>query len=100
MPTSDEDLAKEQARVEKLRQQLADEEAKRVERERSLANDITLAQLQAEAAQLEARLAVAKEQGKVATVKDGAAAPLDAAKAQMEQAVAAQKAAESTKKES
>lgn len=94
MPTSDEDLQKQSDRVQKLREQVAAEEAKRTTRERDLANDVTMAQLQAEEATLEARLAVAKDAGKVASVKAGAAAPLEAAKEQMERAVAQKKAAE------
>lgn len=94
MPTSDEDLQKQSDRVQKLREQVAAEEAKRTTRERDLANDVTMAQLQAEEAALEARLAVAKDAGKVGSVKAGAAAPLEAAKEQMERAVAQKKAAE------
>ena len=100
MPTSDEDLQKQAERVQKLREQVADAEAKRTERERELANDVTMTQLQAEAAALEARLAVAKEQGKVGSVKEGASAPLDAAKDLLERAVAQKKAAEAAPKES
>jgi hypothetical protein len=94
MPTSDEDLQKKAERVQKLREQVTNAEATRVQREADLANDITMRQLEAEEAALEARLAVAKEAGKVANVKQGAAAPLDAVTEQMERAVAQQKAAE------
>lgn len=100
MPTSDEDLQKEAERVQKLREQVSNAEAKRTERERELANDVTMTQLQAEAAALEARLAVAKEAGKVSSVKDGASAPLDAAKEQLRRAVAQKEAAEAAPKES
>lgn len=93
MPTSDEDLQKRAEQVQKLREQVADEEAKRTDRERALANDITMAQLDAEAAQLEARLQVAKNAGKVSEVKSGAQAPLDAAKEQMRVAQAQLEAA-------
>jgi hypothetical protein len=99
MPTSDEDLQKQSERVQKLREQVADAEAKRVERESSLANDVTMAQLQAEEAALEARLAVAKEAGKVGNVKSGASAPLDAAKEQLKRAVAQKEAAEKAPEE-
>lgn len=94
MPTSDEDLQKKSDRVQKLREQVAAEESKRTTRERELANDVTMAQLEAEEAKLEARLAATKEQGKVSAVKEGAAAPLSAAKEEMERAVAQKKAVE------
>lgn len=92
MPTSDEDLAKKADSVQKLREQVADAEAKRVERERSVSNDITMAQLESEEAALRARLAAAREASKVSTVKSGAEAPLAAAKEQMEAAVAQEQA--------
>src|SRR5437868_11997458 len=93
MPTSDEDLQKQQERVAKLRGQVADAEMTRETRERELSNDITMTQLEAEEAQLDARLALAKQQGRVSAVKDGAAAPLDAAKEALTRSVAAEKAA-------
>ena len=93
MPTSDEDLQKKADRVKTLRQQVARAEATRIDRERSVANDIQMTQLEAEEAALEARLAVAKEAGKVSVVRDGIAAPLDAAKDQLAAAVAQQQAA-------
>lgn len=96
MPTSDEDLQAQADKVEKLREQVANAEAKRTERERELSNDITMTQLQAEEAALEARLTVAKEQGKVGSVKAGAGAPLDAAKDQLKLAVASRDAASSS----
>lgn len=92
MPTSDEDLQKKQEHVEKLRQQLADEENKRVERETELSNDIAAGQLDAEAARLEAQLTAAKSANKVSAVKAGASAPIEAAKAEMATAVEQQKA--------
>ena len=93
MPTSDEDLQKEMDRVQKLREQVADAEAKRVSRERELANDVTMNQLQAEAAQLEARLTVQSDSSKVANVKSGAAAPIEATKEELKRAVAMRDAA-------
>ncbi len=80
MPTSDDDLLKKQANVEKLRQQLVTAEASRVNRELELSNDVTAAQLDAEAARLEADLAVAKDLSRVTAVKSGASAPLDTAR--------------------
>jgi hypothetical protein len=80
MPTSDDDLRKKQEHVQKLRQQLAAAEASRVSREVELANDVTAAQLDAEAARLEADLGVAKDMAKASNVRSAAAAPLDAAR--------------------
>lgn len=79
-PTSDEDLQKLQNDVDTLRERVAAEEAKRVERERLAANDVTAAHLNAEKARLEAQLASAKEAGKAAAVKEGLSGPLEAAK--------------------
>lgn len=97
MPTSDEELQAKADRVEKLRSQVAAEEAKRATREREIANDITAAQLDAEAAALETRLQVAKDAGKVSAVKEGASAPLDAARESLATAVAQQDAAKEAK---
>jgi acetylornithine/succinyldiaminopimelate/putrescine aminotransferase len=96
MPTSDEDLAKKADNVQKLREQVADAEAKRVERERAVSNDLTFAQLESEEAALRARLAAAREASKVTTVNSGAEAPLAAVKEQMEAAVAREQAVAAT----
>jgi hypothetical protein len=77
--TSDEDLDKMRDRVEKLRQQVATEEAKLTERQADLQNDITAAQLETETARLEAQLQAAKEANKVSTVKEGVSSLLAAA---------------------
>jgi len=92
MATSDEDLAKKADDIQKLREQVAAEEAKRVDRERAVTNDLTMAQLQSEEAALRARLASAREASKVTNIKSGAEAPLAAAQAQMEAAVAQEQA--------
>ena len=96
MPTSEEDLQRKAEELQKLREQVQDAETVRVEREREIANDVTMRQLEAEEAALRARLAVAKDAGKVAAVKSGAAAPLEAVKEQLQAATAQQKAAEKT----
>jgi hypothetical protein len=90
-PVSDEDVARKVERVEKLRQQVADANAKRLENERAQTNSIQFAQLEAEEARLELELTRAKSASTVSAAKSGASAPLDAAKASMEAAVAAQK---------
>jgi hypothetical protein len=76
---TDEDLAKKQASVAKLRQQVEDADRLRITRERDQANDITYAQLDAEEARLQAQLDAAKAAAKVGSVKDAASAPLAAA---------------------
>lgn len=60
MTVTDEELAAQQQRVAVLRQQVIDENAKRVARENSLQNDVTYNQLAVEAANLEAELAAAR----------------------------------------
>jgi hypothetical protein len=77
MPTSDEDVQAAQAAVQKLREQVATARAEAVEREASLANDVTMVQLEREAYGLQAELAQLKERAKAANVKAGAAAVLD-----------------------
>lgn len=80
MPTSDEDLQKKREEAQRLREQVANEEAKRLEREREATNEIEAATLDAEIAQLKANLAAAKESAKVGVVKGGTSAPIEAAK--------------------
>lgn len=80
MPTSDKELDKKRQRVEKLREQLASEEAGRVEHAREISNDVVGAQLDAEAARLEGQLAEAKRLGRVTEAKSGASALIEAAK--------------------
>lgn len=60
MPTSDEDLQKLKDKVESLREAVRDEDAKRLEYEASLANDIVAEQLTAEKERLELQLSDAK----------------------------------------
>ena len=77
---SDEDLAKQQERVNKLRQQVAEAEATRTAREREQANAITMEQLKAEEARLQANLDAAKAGGSASAVKEGASGPLEQAR--------------------
>ena len=100
MPTSDEELAAKRAQVEKLRVNVATENAKREQRERELANDVHAAQLDAEIAQLEVQLEQAKASNKVAAVKEGATGPLQAAVEDKKAAEAQAKAVTATDKES
>jgi hypothetical protein len=99
---TDEDLAKQQATVEKLREQVADAERTRLDRERSQHNAIRMAELQAEEARLTAQLASARDAAKAGSVQQGAAAPLEAARADLavaqEQAAATQAATDTSGK--
>ena len=98
MATTDEELDQKRQHVQKLRDQVAQEEAKRIEREADLVNDIAAAQLDAEATRLEAQLAEAKRQNKVNEVKSGASTVLDAIKADQQQANEVAKAQEAAAK--
>lgn len=99
---SDEDLAAQQAKVEKLRQQVEDAERTRLENERSQHNAIRMAELQAEEARLTAQLTEARAVATKTAAREGAAAPLEAARnaaAQaQEQAAAAEKTASNNEK--
>jgi hypothetical protein len=77
MSTTDEELDKERDRIAKLREQIAEANSAREDRERGLTNDIAKAQLQAEGARLEAELAEAKAAAKASTVKAGASDQLE-----------------------
>jgi hypothetical protein len=78
--TTDKELATKRARVEKLRQQLANAESTRVAREQETSNDVLAAQLDAEASQLEAQLAEAKRTSKVTVVREGVQTITDVAR--------------------
>lgn len=87
MPTSDEDLQKLQVEVQKLRDDVAAQEAAAATRARESDNDIAAAQLTAERTRLQAQLAAAKDAAKATNIKSGASAPLAAAKADMQLAL-------------
>lgn len=80
---TEKDLEQKRARNERLREQIADAEAKAaaVSQEQNFAVEGAL--LDAEAARLDAQLAAAKEAAKVSNIKAGAAGPLAAAEAQL-----------------
>lgn len=99
MATTEKELDEKRQRNERLREQLAAEEAKRLTREAEVSNDVTAKNLDAEAARLEAQLAAAKETNKVAAVKSGAAAPIEAAQAQLDNATAFAKAEDARRAE-
>lgn len=91
---SDEELQAKRDRVAKLREQLANEEAKASVRVREQENAIEAAQLDAEEARLQLQLHNAKEGAKVASVKQGVEPVLTSAKEQMRLAEAQLKAAQ------
>lgn len=88
MAVEEKELDQLRARAERLREQIAEAEAKAAETVRSQEGDIEKAQLETEVAMLERRLAEAKDAAKVSTVKEGAAGPLDQVTTQLEAAVA------------
>jgi hypothetical protein len=92
MAITDEELDDKRQHAEKLREQVANEEAKRLTREAEGANALASAQLDAEIVRLEAQLATAKERNKVAAVKDGMAVPLEAVQTDLDNAKAHAKA--------
>lgn len=98
MAISDEELDQRRARVEKLREQVAQEEAKRIEREADAANEITAAQLDAEATRLEAQLQMAKAANGAKAVSEGIATVTQPVKDEKASAVALQRAQESAAK--
>lgn len=85
MPTSDEDLQQKQERVQQLREQLAAEESKRVQVERETSNDVTAAQLDAEAARLEASIEASRTTNETVVNSDGGGVtgPLQAVQAEV-----------------
>lgn len=70
---TDKDLEQKQEKNAKLREQIADAEAKAAAHVADKSREIEGAALDAETARLEAQLSNARELAKVATVKDGAA---------------------------
>lgn len=94
MAITDEDLGKLRDHVQKLREQVANEEAKRTARQAELVNDIQAQQLEAEAARLEAQLQAAKAANKAAVVKEGVASVTAPIQADLDNAQALAKAQE------
>lgn len=92
MALTEDELEQKRQRNEKLREQVAQEEAKRVDREAGLGNDLTGLQLDAEAARLQAALDAAKHSNKVAAVKEGTSYVTDALKEDLHRAEVLQKA--------
>lgn len=99
MPTTDEELATERKRVEKLRADLAAAQATRLEREADLSNDVAAARLKAEAAALEVELTTAREAAKAANVRAGVAGVIEPAVEAEKASTGATKAAAAARKE-
>lgn len=85
---TEEELERERERNEKLRAQIADEQAKLAERANAAEREVALNQLKAEGARLEAQLNNVKESAKAASIKDGASGPLAQAQEQLKAAQA------------
>jgi hypothetical protein len=80
MPTSDQELVELQRTVEEKRQRLADARLERESQERSLANDVTAAQLKAEEDKLDQM--IAQEEAAAGRVHQAAQVVLDPQAAQ------------------
>lgn len=93
MPTSDEELAQLQTSVEEKRQRLAGARLERESNERALANDVTAAQLLAEAAQLDVLIASEEKAASKESVAAGAAVLMTTVQSDLEKAQAAQEGA-------
>lgn len=89
---TDEEVKEARLRVERLREELANNERARVDREREASNDITLTQLKAEEARLEAQLVTQCNSSTEEAVRAGAQSPIAAAQADMDRATLMQKA--------
>jgi cytochrome c1 len=97
MPTTDEEVAKKAAHVQRLREQVAAAQDQRVTRVSELSNDITMRQLEVEESRLQAQLDLAKNDAKVTTVKAGASTLLDTIKEDQANADAFAKAQEAAR---
>lgn len=95
-PPTDEEVAKKQERVAKLREQVETADRTRVQRERDQHNTILMEQLNAEEARLEAELAASKSSSTVTAVRSGASGPLAAAREERATAEAQGAAAQTT----
>lgn len=91
--TSDEDLAKQREKLDKLRAQLAEAEQERLEKEAGQTNEILAAQLGAEEERLLSQLAAGKAQAKATSAKDSSS-PLAQARENMKNAEAQRQAVE------
>jgi hypothetical protein len=86
MSVTEKDLEKKRERLAKLREQVANEEAKAATNALDQSREIEIVQLDAEEARLEAQLAAAKEAAKRSAAKEGASGTLAAVTEQLEAA--------------
>lgn len=86
MPVTEKDLEKKRERIAKLREQVANEEAKAATHALDQSREIEVKQLEAEEARLEAQLAAAKEAAKRSAAKEGASGTLASVTEQLEAA--------------
>lgn len=92
MAVEEKDLEQKRAKADKLREQIAEAEAKAAENTTAQQAEIEGAQLDTEIARLERRLAEAKEAAKVSVAKESASGVMDQVTEQLEAAVAHQQA--------
>lgn len=85
---TEKDLEQKRSKNDKLREQIAEAEAKAAVQVQQKNMEIEAATLDAETARLEAQLARAREAAKVSVVAEGASGPLAAVTAQLEAAQA------------
>jgi hypothetical protein len=83
---TEKELEQKRARNERLREQIADAEAKAAAATTEQSLSLEGATLDAETARLEARLAAAKEAAKISNIKSGVEGPLAAVNDQLEAA--------------
>lgn len=83
---TEKDLEQKRAKNDRLREQIAEAEAKAADQLQDQSRAIEGAVLDAETARLESQLAAAKEAAKTANSKSGATGPLAAAEAQLKAA--------------
>jgi uncharacterized small protein (DUF1192 family) len=95
---SDEELDKKREDLQALRDEIAQVNAERVQRDQQQSNAVVGAQLDAEAARLQAELAAAKATAKMTAPSEASNSPLEQAKTQMVNAEAARKAIEDAAK--
>lgn len=80
MSVTDEELDKQRKELEKLREQVAETEAQRTEREQEQSRVLDMANMKAEEERLRAQLAAAREAAKLSSVRSGTAEQIDQAK--------------------
>jgi len=85
---SENDLEQKRQHNEKLRQQIADAEAKAAAQVVQVSNELAAAELDAETARLERQLEAARQTAKVSVAREGSASNLDTVKEDLKAAQA------------